>query len=211
MSEPKNENHHGEVFWKQLFYYRYYREDKFTVSIEPVHKEITKRTFEGNIDIKVCREWGWGGSDLHQEAKLITWCKTWALSMSSNSAVSTTPSGLPSSPRHQLFLSAGPVLGETVQWWTSGEEDIPSLLTHNLQVILQHGQCWSVSLDSTLLPRVQPVTNLAREALRSILFPYSGFRVFQKSWARELWRFYSANKEGILEELASPEHSRASK
>lgn len=116
MSEPKNENHHGEVFWKQLFYYRYYREDKFTVSIEPVHKEITKRTFEGNIDIKVCREWGWGGSDLHQEAKLITWCKTWALSMSSNSAVSTTPSGLPSSPRHQLFLSAGPVLGETVQW-----------------------------------------------------------------------------------------------
>ena len=55
MSEPKNENHNGEVFWKQLFYYRYYREDKFTVSIEPVHKEITKRTFEGNIDIKVCR------------------------------------------------------------------------------------------------------------------------------------------------------------
>lgn len=30
------------------------------------------------------------------------------------------------------------------------------------------------------------VTNLVREALRSILFPYLGLCVFQKSWAREL-------------------------
>ena len=56
MSEPKNENHHGEVFWKQLFYYRYYREDEFTVNIEPVHKEIRNRIFEDNVDVKVWRE-----------------------------------------------------------------------------------------------------------------------------------------------------------
>ena len=68
MSEPKNENHHGEVFWKQLFYYRCYREDEFTGNIEPVHKEIRNRTFEDNVDVKVWREWAWGGSDLHQEA-----------------------------------------------------------------------------------------------------------------------------------------------
>lgn len=68
MSEPKNENHHGEVFRKQLFYYRYYREDKFAVNIEPVQKEIRNRTFKDNVDVKVWRERAWGGSDLHQDA-----------------------------------------------------------------------------------------------------------------------------------------------
>ena len=65
MSEPKNENRHGEVFRKRLSYYRYYRDDTFTVNIEPVRKEIRKRTFEDNVDAEVWREWGWGGSDIH--------------------------------------------------------------------------------------------------------------------------------------------------
>lgn len=40
MSGPKTENHHVEVFWKWLFYYRYYRDDVFMVDIEPMHRGI---------------------------------------------------------------------------------------------------------------------------------------------------------------------------
>ena len=156
-----------------------------------------------------------GGSGRGEEVTftkkpLITWCKTRALRMSSNSAVSTTPSGLPSSPGHQLFLSASPVLGERAQWWTKSRGH---LITVDSQPVgdssAQAGKCLAGLYTA---PKGSArVTNLVCEALGSILFPYSGLCIFQKSWARELWRFYSAIKEGILEELAGPEHSRASK